>query len=392
MSTQDGMRADWANKDFYKELGVAKEASEADIKKAYRKLARANHPDSNPGDTAKHEKFKAVAEAYDVLGDAEKRKKYDEMRSLFGSGRFPGGFGGGTGGGGGFDINDLLRDRAGSGGGGFGDMFGDLFGGGRGRGRGKPRPTRGADVETTATIGFTDAMDGVTISLRLTSDSACPECKGSGGKPGTKPHVCPECEGAGFVVQSMGGAFSINETCPVCGGRQLVYDEPCPSCQGSGRGVSARSIQARIPAGVRDGQKIRLRGKGGAGENGGTAGDLFVTVKVTPHRLFGRKDDNLTLDVPISFDEAALGGEIKIPTLGGAPVTLKIPAGTPNGRTFRVRGKGAQRKDGTYGDLLATVEVQVPAVLDQGAREAVEAYRAATSGKPLRAGLFEGAS
>ncbi len=387
MSTQDGMRADWANKDFYKELGVAKDATEAEIKKAYRKLARANHPDSNPGDTAKHDKFKAVAEAYDVLGDTDKRAKYDEMRSLFGGGRFTGGGGGG---GGGFDINDLLRDRAGGGGGGFGDMFGDLIGG-FGRTRAKPRPTRGGDVETSATIGFTDAMDGVTISLRLTSDSACPECKGSGGKPGTKPHVCPECEGAGFIVQSMGGAFSINETCPACGGRQLVYDESCPTCHGSGRGLSARTIQARIPAGVKDGQKIRLRGKGAAGESGGPPGDLFVTVKVSPHRLFGRKEDHLTLEVPISFDEAALGGEIKIPTLGGAPVTLKIPPGTPNGRTFRVRGKGAQRKDGTRGDLLATVEIQVPAVLDPTAREAVEAYRAATAGKPLRAQLFEGA-
>ncbi|MFN8192419.1 MAG: molecular chaperone DnaJ [Nocardioidaceae bacterium] len=389
MSSQDGMRADWASKDFYKELGVGKDASESEIKKAYRKLARDNHPDSNPGESAaakaKHDKFKAVAEAYDVLGDPDKRKKYDEMRSLYGSGRFPGGFGGGAGGGtGGFDINDLLRDRGGAGGG-LGDMFGDLFG----RGRTRSRATKGADVETTATIGFTEAMDGVTVSLRLTSDSACTSCKGSGGKPGTKPHVCPECDGAGFVVQSMGGAFSINETCPVCGGRQLVYDEPCPTCGGSGRGLSARTIQARIPAGVKDGQKIRLRGKGAPGENGGPAGDLLVTVKVAAHRLFGRKGDNLTIDVPISFDEAALGGEIKIPTLGGAPVTLKVPAGTPNGRTFRVRGKGAQRKDGTRGDLLATVEVQVPAVLDATAREAVEAYRTAMAGKPLRANLFE---
>jgi molecular chaperone DnaJ len=386
MSDHDGFRADWASKDFYAELGVGKDASAEEIKKAYRKLARANHPDSNPGDTAKHEKFKAVAEAYDVVGDAEKRSKYDEMRSLYGSGRFPGGFGGGRGGG--FDINDLLRDRAGGGGGGFGDMFGDLFGGGSGR-RAQARPVKGADVETTATISFTDAMDGVTISLRLSSDSACPDCKGSGGKPGTKPRVCPECEGAGFVVSSVGGAFSLNETCPTCGGRQLVYDEPCPTCHGSGRGTSARTISARIPAGVKNGQKIRLRGKGGAGENGGPAGDLYVTVKVTPHRLFGRKGDNLTLDVPVSFDEAALGAEVKVPTLGGAPVTLKIPAGTPNGRTFRVRGKGVQKSDGTRGDLLATVEVQVPAVLDEAARKAVEDYRAATSAKPLRSNLFE---
>jgi molecular chaperone DnaJ len=248
---------------------------------------------------------------------------------------------------------------------------------------------RGADVESSATISFVDALNGVTIGLRLTSDSACPDCHGTGGKPGTQPKICPECEGAGFVVNSTGGGFSINETCPRCGGRQLIYDEPCPTCHGSGRGTSSRSIQARIPAGVKDGQRIRLRGKGGAGENGAPNGDLFVTVKVTPHRLFARTGDNLTLDVPVSFDEAALGAEIKIPTLGGAPVTLKVPAGTPNGRTFRVRGRGATRKDGTKGDLLATVQVQVPARLNDAAREAIAAYRAAGVEGTLRANLFE---
>jgi len=374
--------ADWAQKDFYKELGVAKDASQAEIKKAYRKLARAHHPDSNPGDTKKHDRFKAIAEAYDVVGDPEKRKQYDEIRSMptgFGSG-LGGGFGGG-----GFDINDLLRERAG---GGLGDMFGDLFGGGRARTT-RPRPQKGADLDSTATIAFTEAMNGVTIPLRLSSDAPCPDCNGTGGKPGTKPHICPECDGAGFVVASVGGAFSMNETCPACGGRQLVYDEPCPTCHGTGRGTSARTIQARIPAGVKDGQRIRLRGKGASGENGGPAGDLFITIKVAPHRIFARKGDNLTLEVPVSFDEAALGSEVKIPTLGGAPVTLKLPAGTPNGRTFRVRGKGAKKADGTNGDLLATVEVQVPAVLDAAAREAVEAYRTATAGKALRTNLFE---
>jgi molecular chaperone DnaJ len=385
MADTDGMRADWAQKDFYAELGVKKDATADEIKKAYRKLARANHPDSNPGDTAKHDKFKSVAEAYDVVGDADKRKKYDEMRSLYGGG---GGFGRG-GGGGGFNLDDLLRDRGGTGGGGFGDVFGDLFGGGRRTQQARPRPQKGPDAETAATLSFTDAMDGATISLRLTSDAPCPDCSGTGGKPGTKPHICPECEGAGFVVSSVGGAFSMNETCPRCGGRQLIYDEPCPTCHGSGHGMSSRTIQARIPAGVKDGQRIRLRGKGGAGENGGPAGDLFVSVKVTPHRIFGRKADNLTLTVPVSFDEAALGAEIKVPTLGGAPVTLKIPAGTPNGRTFRVRGKGVRKSDGTTGDLLATVEVQVPAQLDQAAREAVEAYREAMAAKPLRGNLFE---
>jgi molecular chaperone DnaJ len=387
VSTNGGVRADWATKDFYQVLGVAKDASTEDIKKAYRKLARANHPDSNPGDQAKHDRFKQVAEAYDVIGDPDKRTRYDEVRTAYSSGGF--GFPQG-GAGGGFDVSDLFGDRVRSGG--IGDMFGDLFGT-RSRPTQPQRPHRGADVETAATIGFTDAVDGVTISLRLTSDAPCPTCSGTGGKPGTRPHICTECEGAGFVVVSTGGAFAMNETCPACGGRQLVYDEACPTCHGSGRGSSARSIQARIPAGVKDGQRIRLKGKGAAGENGGPAGDLFVTVKVKPHAIFGRKGDNLTLDVPVSFDEAVLGAEIRIPTLGGAPVTLKIPAGTPNGRTFRVRGKGAKRRDGTMGDLLATVQVQVPGALDPAAREAVEAYRAATAGKPLRANLFpDGAS
>ncbi len=388
MSETDGFRADWAQKDFYQVLGVKKDASAAEIKKAYRKLARDNHPDSHPDDTAKHERFKAVAEAYDVVGDAEKRTKYDEMRALYasGGGGFAG-FGGPRGGGqsGGFNVEDLFGGRGG--GGGFGDMFGDVFGGG-GR-RGAPRrPAKGADVEASTTIGFVDAVDGVTVSLRLTSDAPCADCSGTGGRPGTKPHICPHCEGAGTVVVSMGGGFSMSETCPACGGRQLVYDQPCLTCGGNGRGLSARTIQARLPAGVKDGQRIRLRGKGAAGENGGPAGDLFVVVHVSPHRIFERSGDNLTLDVPISFDEAALGAEVKVPTLGGAPVTLRLPPGTPNGRTFRVRGKGVKRSDGTTGDLLATVVVQVPATLDQAAREAVEAYREATSDKPLRANLF----
>jgi len=385
--SETGIRADWATKDYYAELGVDKKATQAEIKKAYRKLARNNHPDSNPGDATKHEKFKAVAEAYDVLGDEEKRKKYDEVQRLYGGGGgFRGGFpGGSTGGEAGFDLGDLLRDRAG----GFGDLFGDLFGGRGGATRSRARPVRGADVESTATIGFTDALGGVTISLRLTSDAACPDCHGTGGKPGTQPRICPECEGAGFIVNSSGGGFSINETCARCGGRQLIYDEACPTCHGSGRGTSARTIQARIPAGVKDGQRIRLRGKGGVGENGGSNGDLFVTVKVTPHALFGGKGDNLTLDVPVSFDEVALGAEIKIPTLDGTPVTLKVPAGTPNGRTFRVRGRGAVKKDGTKGDLLATVQVQVPARLNDAAREAIARYRAAGVDATLRANLFE---
>ena len=374
--------ADWANKDFYKVLGVKKDAEQAEIKKAYRKLARQHHPDSKPGDKVAEDKFKAVAEAYDVVGDPEKRKQYDEMRSMFGGGFSGGGFPGGFGGGRtttteGFDISDL-----------FGNLFG---GGGAGGGRTRaPRPTRGADLETETSLDFADAVAGTTISLRLSSDAPCPTCKGTGGKPGTRPHVCPTCEGAGMVVSSVGGAFSMNETCPECHGRQLVYDDPCPTCHGSGRGVSDRTVSARIPAGVRDGQRIRLKGKGAAGESGGPPGDLLVTVRVRPHKLFGRKGDALTIDVPVRFDEAVLGAEIKVPTLGGAPVTLRIPPGTPNGRVLRVRGRGVRRKDGTTGDLLVTVDVEVPATADDATRAAVEAYREARGGTDPRAALFEG--
>jgi molecular chaperone DnaJ len=372
--------ADWANKDFYQVLGVAKDADQATIKKAYRKLARANHPDSKPGDKAAEDRFKQVAEAYDVVGDTAKRKEYDDMRAMFagaGAGGFPGGFGGGGGVSGGFDISDL---------------FGDLFnrGGGGGTRTRAPRAARGSDVETEATIDFAAAIDGTTISMRLSSDAPCPTCSGTGGKPGTRPHVCPTCDGAGVVVSSVGGGFSMNETCPECHGRQLVYDEACPTCHGSGRGLSSRTVSARIPAGVKNGQRIRLKGKGAAGENGGPAGDLLVTVHVKPHRIFGRKGDNLTLEAPVAFDEAALGAEIKVPTLSGAPVTLRIAPGTPNGRVLRVRGRGAPRKDGSKGDLLVTVDIDVPDTLDETSRTAVTAYRDARSGADPRAALFEG--
>jgi molecular chaperone DnaJ len=378
---------DWANKDFYKVLGVSKDASSAEIKKAYRKLARANHPDSRPGDKAAEERFKTVAEAYDVLGDEEKRKQYDEMRSLFAGGYGP--FGGGPGGGAHttFDVGDLFGE---AGGGGLGDILGGMFGGGGAGTRRTQRsqPRRGADVETSTTIGFVDAIEGVTVSLRLASEAPCPDCRGTGARAGSMPRVCPECDGVGMRAASAGGAFTLNETCPSCGGRGMVVDDPCPTCHGSGRGLSDRAIQARIPAGVRDGQRIKLRGKGAPGERGGPAGDLYVVVKVTPHRLFGRSGDNLTLKVPVAFDEAALGAEIKVPTLGGSPVTVKIPAGTPSGRTFRVRGRGATRKDGTKGDLLVTVEVQVPAALSDEARTAVEAYRKAAGPVDVRGELF----
>ena len=378
--------ADWATKDFYQVLGVAKDADQATIKKAYRKLARENHPDGHPGDKAAEDRFKAVAEAYDVVGDGTKRREYDDLRSAFASrgpagGGFPGGFGGGQPGAGGFDVSDLFGDlfNRGGGGGGFG-------GGTRSR---APRPARGADLETDTTLSFDDAVNGTTISLRLSSDAPCPTCSGTGGKPGTRPHVCPTCEGAGAVVSSVGGGFSMNETCPECHGRQLVYDEACPTCHGSGRGLSKRTVSARIPAGVKDGQRIRLKGKGASGENGGPQGDLLITVHVSAHRLFGRKGEHLTLEAPVTIDEAALGAEIKVPTLGGAPVTLRIPPGTPHGRVLRVRGRGATRKDGSRGDLLVSVAVQVPSTLDDAEREALVAFREARDASDPRAALFE---
>ncbi len=373
--------SDWTTKDFYKVLGVPKDASADEIKKAYRKLARANHPDSHPGDKAAEDRFKAVAEAYDVVGDKEKRAKYDEMRS--------GGFGPFTagGGGGGFDVNDMFGA---GGGGGFNDLFGTMFGGGRGGRSRTAAPRRGADLETEATIGFAESIDGVTVQLRLSSDAPCPDCSGTGARSGTVPRVCPECEGAGMRAASVGGAFTMNETCRACAGRGLVVDDPCPTCHGSGRGLSNRTISARIPAGVADGQRIRLRGKGANGERGGPSGDLLVTVNVTPHPIFARKGDNLTLTVPVAFHEAALGAEVKVPTLGGPPVTVKLPPGTPNGRTFRVRGKGVKRKDGHTGDLLVTVEVHVPAHLDAQARAALEGYREVVADGDLRANLFQG--
>ena len=384
--------ADWANKDFYKVLGVDKDASEADIKKAYRKLARTHHPDSNSGDVKAEERFKAIAEAYHVLGDPERRKQYDDIRAFGGAGFNPFGGGGTTGGGQPFDINDFLRGHGeGGAGGGFGSVFSDIFGGGTTRSR-QPQARRGADLETEATISFTDAIDGVTVALRLSSDAPCPDCSGTGARSGTMPRVCPECDGTGMVAASIGGAFTMNETCPACRGRGLVVDDACPTCRGSGRGLSSRTIQARIPAGVKDGQRIRLRGKGAPGERGGPHGDLYVNVHVAPHPVFGRKGDDLTIDVPVSFAEAALGAEIKVPTLGGAPVTVKLPPGTPNGRVFRVRGKGAPRKDGSRGNLLVKVDVQVPAHLSDEARKAVQAFAEATPGGDLRADLFtEGA-
>ena len=383
MSTRD-----YLEKDYYKVLGVPKTATADEIKKSYRKLARKYHPDANKGDAKSEERFKEISEAYNVLSDAKERKEYDDARSLFGGGfRSPGAGGAGGAGGFPFDLSDLFggTDTAGSRGR-VGDLFGGVFGGG-GRTTQQTRPRRGTDVETEATLSFNDAIDGSTVSLRLTGEGACPTCRGTGAKSGSVPRVCPTCQGTGQSSRNL-GSFAFSEPCKECRGRGLVVDDPCPECSGSGRAMSTRTIQARIPAGVADGQRIRLKGKGAPGERGGPAGDLYVRVHVSPHPIFGRSGDNLTVTVPVTFTEAALGAEIKVPTLHGAPVSIRIPAGTPGGRTFRAPGKGARRKDGTNGALLVTVAVQVPQKLNGAARQALEGFRDATAGEDPRDDLL----
>ncbi|MFG1997947.1 molecular chaperone DnaJ [Spirillospora sp. NPDC048911] len=385
MSTKD-----YLEKDYYKVLGVSKSASQDEIKKSYRKLARKYHPDANKGDTDSEEKFKEVSEAYDVLSDEKRRKEYDSMRAM------PGGFRGQQGGGFGFDLGDLFgQPGAGGAAGGAGERIGDIFGGlfnrgggAGGRTTGTRRARRGSDVETEVTLSFGRSMNGVTVPIKLTSEAACPTCRGTGAKAGTVPRVCPSCEGTGHETRNLGN-FGFQEPCKECRGRGLVVDDPCTTCHGSGRATGTRTIQARIPAGVADGQKIRLKGKGAPGENGGPAGDLYVNIKVLPHKAFGRSGDNLTLTVPVTFPEAALGAEIKVPTFQGQPVTLRLPEGTPNGRTLRVKGRGAPRRDGSKGDLLVTIDVQVPQKIDDTTREALERLRAAGDGDDLRSELLQ---
>lgn len=381
MSTKD-----YLDKDLYAVLGVGKTASAADIKKSYRKLARELHPDQNKNNPEAEARFKEVSEAYHILGDEGRRKEYDDARALFGSGGFGGARRGGPGPGGmTFDFGDLF-----GGGGESGGSLGDLLGGIFNR-RGGHGPRRGADVEAEVTIDFAESVEGVTVPLRLTGERACPACAGTGAKAGTTPRVCPSCSGTGSTAQNLGG-FAVTEPCQPCRGRGLVVDDPCPSCRGSGRGASTKTMNTRIPAGVTHGQKIRLKGKGAPGEAGGPNGDLYVTVNVRSHPVFGRRGDNLTIMVPVTFPEAALGAEIKVPTLGGAPVTLRIAPGTANGQTMRVRGRGATRKDGTRGDLLVTVAVAVPSWLSKEAREALEAYAAATPEDDPRAELLAAAA
>jgi molecular chaperone DnaJ len=371
---------EWIGKDFYRELGVSSDASQEDIKKAYRKLARENHPDANPGNTEAEKKFKAVSEAYGVLSDPEKRKEYDEARQLFGAGS-PGGFGfggagrgaGGPGGAGGFDLGDIFgQTPAGGGGfGGLGDMLGNLFGR-RGGGATATRGQRGADVETDVRIDFADAVRGATLPLRLSSPATCGTCGGNGARPGTHPRTCPTCGGSGLVSRSQ-GAFAFSEPCRDCRGRGTVIDDPCAECHGEGISTRTRTLTVRIPAGVDDNQRIRLAGQGEPGRGGASAGDLYVRVHINPHSLFGRSGNDLTLTMPVEFTELALGTTITVPTLD-SKVSLKVPAGTASGRVLRVRGKGIGKRDGTQGDLLVTLQVRVPSALDGEAEEALRRY------------------
>lgn len=366
MSTRD-----WVEKDYYKTLGVPKDAKPDQIKKAFRKIARENHPDQHPGDKSAEQRFKEASEAHDVLSDPDKRREYDEQRSLFGSGfRFPRGGGAPGGGASGEDVFRTMGDA------GLGDLLGNLFGqaGAAGVRRTTRGPRRGSDVEGEVTIGFNQAVEGTTVGVQMTSDDACPACRGTGAKAGTMPRVCPTCQGSGMQQSTSGGVFQVTEPCRECRGRGLIVDNPCEVCHGSGRTQSRHTMQVRIPAGVTDGQKIRIKGKGSAGENGGAAGDLYVIVHVRPHPVFGRQGDNLTVTVPVTFAEAALGAEVEVPILGGGSVKLRIPAGTPNGRTFRIRGRGVTKSTGEKGDLLAAVDVQVPGHLPDEARSALQAY------------------
>ena len=379
---------EWFEKDYYQVLGVSDSASAKEITKAYRKLARDSHPDTHPGDEKAEERFKEVSAAYDVLGDEAKRKEYDEVRKLGPAGGFgPGGFGPG-----GFDPRGF-GDEAGGysfnvGADGLGDLLGQMFRGGR-RGRGGSAaagPQRGDDLQAAITLDFADAAQGLTTTLHLTSDAPCSTCHGSGSRPGTAPRTCSQCGGRG-VVDDNQGMFSFSTPCRACGGRGVVIDDPCPTCRGTGAEHRAREVQVRIPAGVDDGQTIRLPRRGGPGRNGGPPGDLLVECRVMPHHTFGRdakNRNNLTVTVPITFAEAALGAEVEVPTLDGHRVMLRLRPGTRSGSRHRVAGRGIAAKRGT-GDLIVTVHVDVPKNLTDAQRAALEAFAAATPSPRLGA-------
>ncbi|MCL5445000.1 MAG: molecular chaperone DnaJ [Actinobacteria bacterium] len=361
---------EWFEKDYYQVLGVASTATDKEITRAYRKLAKQYHPDTNPGS---EDRFKEISSAYDVLGDAERRKEYDEVRRL---GPLAGGFGrpGGTSGAGGtFRVEDL---------GDFGDLFGGIFGGSRAR-RART-PQRGADVEAELHLSFEDAVNGVTTSVNIPTDVRCHTCNGSGAAPGTSTHTCDRCGGNGTLDDNQ-GLFSLSTICPKCNGKGTVVDTPCTTCHGTGVERRGRQVKVRSPAGVDDGQRIRVKGKGAPGQGAAPPGDLYVVVRVAKHALFGRRGRNLTLSVPVTFPEAALGTTVTVPTLSGS-VTLRIPAGTAPGTTLRVRGHGIPASGGKGadkpGDLMVKVDVIVPAKLSEEQRAAVESLALVTEAAP----------
>jgi molecular chaperone DnaJ len=361
-----------AVKDLYETLGVSRGADQDEIKKAYRKLARQYHPDANPGDASAEERFKEVQHAYDVLSDPEKRKQYDRFGSSNGPGAGPGGY---TFTSEGFDLGDL---------GDLGDIFSGLFAG-RGRGQ-QRRGQRGQDLEVEVNLSFEDSLHGVETRIPVELETACRECGGSGAKPGTAPKLCPDCQGRGVKAESQ-GLFALSQPCPRCRGNGTVIEDPCPKCRGTGRERRTKRYTVRIPAGVKDGSRIRLRGKGEAGYGGAEAGDLFVVTRVTPSRLYTRRGDDLVVDVPVTYPEAALGATVEVPTPDGA-VTVKVKPGTTDGTLLRVKGKGARKLKGSgRGDLLARVKLVVPKKITKKEREAIETLKQASTVNP-REGLF----
>ncbi|MDK4232423.1 molecular chaperone DnaJ [Corynebacterium accolens] len=391
-------KPEWADKDYYADLGVSSSADQSEIKRAYRKLARENHPDTHPDDPAAAGRFKRVAEAYDVLSDASERKEYDQFKAMLrnggGFGRnggagFPGGFRSTNMGGQGaqdFDLSDLFGGATGgsSQGGGFGDIFGSVFNRSGSAGH-SAKPSRGADVETEITLDFREAAKGTTIPLALSGNAPCTTCHGSGSSSG-KTSTCGTCNGSGYTSENR-GAFGFSAPCKDCDGTGRRIPDPCSDCNGTGTVHRTRNITVRIPAGVIDGQKVRIAGQGEAGPNGTPAGDLFVAVTVKPDKVFTRDGDDIHITVPVSFAELALGDTITVPTLD-SPVRVKIPAGTPDGRTLRVRGRGIAKRAGKAGDLLVNVQVTVPSKLDAAASSALRTYAQAEkdSGFNPRAG------
>jgi len=353
-------------KSLYESLEVPKTASQDEIKKAYRKLVRRYHPDKNPGDAAAEARFKEVQSAYDVLSDPEKRTAYDRFGAANGRpGPGPTNVDFAD-----FDLGDLS------------DLFGGMFNrGGRDRGGRPDRGQRGNDVEVEVTVSFEDSLRGAQVQVPVQLELACHTCHGTGAAPGTAPTRCPECDGTGVVATSQ-GLFALQQPCPRCRGNGTIVETPCATCHGSGRERRTKRYTVKIPAGVRDGTRIKLKGKGEAGYGGASAGDLHVVTRVEPSRLYERRGDDLVLDVPVTFGEAALGAEVEIPTPDGR-ISLKIPAGSQDGRTLRVKGRGAPRlKGGGSGDLLARVRVDVPKKLSKKEREALQAFDAASHANP----------